>query len=350
MSTANSLELGMLALINDERAEAGLNPLRLITLLNDAAQDHSAWMLEADQFSHTGENGTSLTDRMEQSGYPFEGNSLALENIGWQSARGEEGFVDDVAQVHASLMSSPGHRANILNPNAEDIGIGIEVGTFTASSGDFEAVMVTQLFGTTDADISAWVDPGTGDAPAEVIDDQIVENEEDAPVIPDFFEAEDDTISLDDLFEYPVEADDDPESVVAEDLPEDETDPDTPSEDASNDAPGDVPIVGMPIEEAPELIAIDGVEPCAMTSLTVDISNVFEIKRDGEQITLETTEDKLVAAFMNAMDDWAFLNEVPENEEALNISDLMLEGPDDGCAFAEDMLQDDAEEMAALCA
>ncbi|MEP3698263.1 MAG: CAP domain-containing protein, partial [Marinomonas sp.] len=137
MSTANPLELGMLALINDERAAAGLEPLRLITLLNDAAETHSAWMLETNQFSHSGDAGSSPSERMEEAGYPFEGASLALENIGWQSAHGEEGFVDDVAQVHASLMNSPGHRANILNPDARDIGIGIETGTFSSASGDF---------------------------------------------------------------------------------------------------------------------------------------------------------------------------------------------------------------------
>ena len=127
MSIANTLELAMLALINDERAEAGLSPLRMITLLNQAAEDHSSWMLENDSFSHEGADDTSPSDRMAGAGYPFEGRTMALENIGWQSARGLDGHADDVAQIHASLMDSPGHRANILNPDVQDIGIGIEI-------------------------------------------------------------------------------------------------------------------------------------------------------------------------------------------------------------------------------
>ena len=95
MSIANTLELAMLALINDERAEAGLSPLRMITLLNQAAEDHSSWMLENDSFSHEGADDTSPSDRMAGAGYPFEGHTMALENIGWQSARGLDGHADD---------------------------------------------------------------------------------------------------------------------------------------------------------------------------------------------------------------------------------------------------------------
>jgi uncharacterized protein YkwD len=358
MSTANSLELGMLALINDERNDAGLEPLRMITLLNDAAETHSAWMLEADQFSHQGEDGTTPSDRMEQAGYPFEGNSLALENIGWQSARGEDGFVDDVAQVHASLMNSAGHRANILNPDAEDVGIGIEVGTFSGASGEYEAVMVTQVYGSTDADISAWIDPETGDDGADVVDDQIAEGEEDTPDIPDTTEAEDDTATPDDVVEEPTDAEDDTDPIVGDDMSEDDTD----EQDMETDEGpvGDVPVAETPgeddsvndepLDDMPEIIAIDDAPACAMTSLTVDISDVFEIKRDGDQITLETTQDKLITAFMDAFDDWAFLNELPDEESALDVSDLMIDGvSDDGGAFACETLEDDAEDIAAQC-
>ena len=351
MSTANSLELGMLALINDERAAAGLEPLRMITLLNDAAETHSAWMLEADQFSHQGENGTSPSDRMEQAGYPFEGNSLSAENIGWQSARGEEGFIDDVAQVHASLMNSAGHRANILNPNAEDVGIGIEVGTFSGTNGDFEAVMVTQVFGTTDADISAWVDPETGDDGTDVIDDLIAEGEDDTLNTPDTTEAEDDTATPDDVVEEPTDADDDTDTPIVDDMPEDDMEEPETDDAPLEDAPvAEAPTEDDPVIDMPEVVAIDDAPPCALTTLTVDISDVFEIRRDGDQITLETTQDKLMTAFMDAFDDWAFLNEMPDEESALDVSDLMLDGvEDDAVAFDCAFLEDDAQDLAAQC-
>lgn len=350
MSNANTLELGMLELINAERASAGLDPLNLITLLNDAAETHSRWMLDANQFSHSGDGGSSPFDRMDDAGYPFEGSTLSAENIGWQSLRGEEGAEDDVAQVHASLMNSPGHRANILNPNAEDVGLGIEVGTFSGANGDFEAVMVTQVFGTTDADISAWIDPETGDDDTDVIDVPVIDDVEDTPVEPDTPEAEDEPDTPDDIIAEPVDSDDDEDPIIAEDMPTEddvpEIDPDT--ETPTDDSPDTD--TESPVEDMPEVIAIDDVPGCALTTLSVDISDVFEIKRDGEQITLETTEDKLITAFMNAFDDWAFLNEAPDSDEVMDVTDLMLEGlPADDDGFTCQVLEDDAEQIAAQC-
>lgn len=350
MSTANPLELGMLALINDERAAAGLEPLQLITLLNDAAETHSAWMLETNVFSHSGDDGSSPTDRMEDAGYSFEGASLALENIGWQSARGEEGFVDDVTQVHASLMNSPGHRANILNPDAEDIGIGIETGTFSSGNGDFEAVMVTQVFGTTDADISAFVDTGVSDDDVEIVDDTIAqedEDETDTPIVPEAVDPETDG---------PVDNGDDPIVVVDDDVPvvvvDDDTPvvtEDTPEAPADDDWPEIDPEAGMP----PEVITIEDVPlDCALTTLTVDLSDVFEFNSDGEQITLETTQEQLVTAFQNAIDDWTFMMEAANENEEADISDLMIDGMSDdasdgfSCGLFE---EEDEEELALQC-
>ena len=54
MSTASTFELEMLALINEERTSRGLQPLQLETRLNESSEDHSAWMLDTDVFSHTG--------------------------------------------------------------------------------------------------------------------------------------------------------------------------------------------------------------------------------------------------------------------------------------------------------
>lgn len=147
MSQANALEQLMLELINEERASVGLDPLRFNGDLNEASEDHSDWMLDEDIFSHTGQNGSSAGDRIQQAGYELEGNWTWGENIAWQSERGAPGLADDVRNLHESLMNSPGHRANILNPNYEEIGIGIERGDFQ----NYDSVMVTQNFGTTDA-------------------------------------------------------------------------------------------------------------------------------------------------------------------------------------------------------
>ena len=160
MPKASSLERLMLDLINEERRGASLDPLILDLRLNAASEDHSEWMLERDVFSHTGEGGSTSHERMDAAGFAFEGRWASGENIAWQSERGAPGLEDDVADLHRSLMDSPGHRANILNPDFEAIGIGIEGGEFDG----FDAVMATQNFARTSAPLSPDGEAGSGGA------------------------------------------------------------------------------------------------------------------------------------------------------------------------------------------
>lgn len=147
MSEASEVELLMLALINEERTSRGLDRLTINNALNETAEDHSQWMLDNDIFNHTGVGGSNHFDRIAAGDYELEGAFRTAENIGWQSERGSEGIADDVRNIHASLMASPGHRDNILNPDFEDIGIGIERSDFRG----FDGIMITQNFGRTDA-------------------------------------------------------------------------------------------------------------------------------------------------------------------------------------------------------
>ena len=149
MSKASALEWQMLDLINAERVSRGLNPLKLELRLNDASEDHSRWMLNVDQFSHTGAGGSSPTERMRDANFDLSGSWRTAENIAWQSVRGLPGLADDVVNLHQSLMNSSGHRANILNPSLEVIGIGIERGNFKG----WDAIFVTQNFAATDAPV-----------------------------------------------------------------------------------------------------------------------------------------------------------------------------------------------------
>lgn len=149
MSVASSFERQMLDLINQERTSRGIDPLTLELRLNEASEDHSTWMDDSLVFSHTGVNGSDPGDRMRDAGFVFSGNWTWGENIAYQSERGAPVISDDVVDLHNSLMNSPGHRANILNPNFELIGIGIEEG---ANRG-FDAVYVTQNFARTSAPV-----------------------------------------------------------------------------------------------------------------------------------------------------------------------------------------------------
>ena len=149
MSVASNFERLMLDLINTERTSRGIDPLTLELRLNDASEDHSVWMDTSGNFSHTGVNNSDPGDRMRDAGFTFSGNWTWGENIAYQSERGAPGIADDVADLHQSLMNSPGHRANILNPSFDLIGIGIEVG----DGRGFDAVYVTQNFARTGASV-----------------------------------------------------------------------------------------------------------------------------------------------------------------------------------------------------
>ena len=108
-------------------------------LLNDAAADHSRWMLEANVFSHTGQGGSSAGDRIEDAGYA---NWRTWgENIAYRGG----GDVQSVAVVeghHDGLFRSAGHRRNLLNDGFTEVGLAQEYGTFNG----FDASMLTQKF------------------------------------------------------------------------------------------------------------------------------------------------------------------------------------------------------------
>jgi hypothetical protein len=146
MSQANVYEQLNLELINAERKKVGAQPLAFDSNLNTAAERHSDWMLDNDIFSHTGMNGANAGARMTQAGYKFSGSWSWGENIAWRTTSNPSGFSDEIQKLHSQLMNSSGHRANILNPNFKEIGIGFDVGSFKQYS---SVAMLTQDFAKT---------------------------------------------------------------------------------------------------------------------------------------------------------------------------------------------------------
>ncbi|MFC5286388.1 CAP domain-containing protein [Actinokineospora guangxiensis] len=109
-------ESAVLALVNTERADSGCGPVRWNADLADAARAHSVDMAEQDYFDHTSLDGRSPFDRMRAHGYDSPGG----ENI----AAGQR----TPESVMESWMTSPGHRANILNCDYTTLGVGIGKG------------------------------------------------------------------------------------------------------------------------------------------------------------------------------------------------------------------------------
>jgi uncharacterized protein YkwD len=102
----------MLQKINQARAQVGLSPLRLDPLLRDAARQHSADMYKRKYFSHKTPDGKTPYDRLHDLRFHYV---TAGENLA---------FAPDGDQAFDSLMKSPDHRANILNPDFRCVGIG----------------------------------------------------------------------------------------------------------------------------------------------------------------------------------------------------------------------------------
>ncbi|MGY2003869.1 CAP domain-containing protein [Blastococcus sp. SYSU DS1024] len=123
---APSVEAEVLALVNAQRAQAGCGPVAPDSGLAAVARAHSTGMRDRGFFDHVDPDGLDPFDRAARAGV-----SARAENI----ARGQS----DPAAVMASWMTSPGHRANILNCGLTRLGVGVATG----SGGPWW----TQLFG-----------------------------------------------------------------------------------------------------------------------------------------------------------------------------------------------------------
>jgi len=101
-------------LTNIERVNHGVPPLIWDYGLADAARDHSDDMARHNYISHTGSDGSDVGERLDRAGISHRGWS---ENL--------TGGTTTPEITVAGLMGSPGHRANILNPETTHLGVGL---------------------------------------------------------------------------------------------------------------------------------------------------------------------------------------------------------------------------------
>ena len=109
----SAAEKQLFDLVNSEREKAGLSKFEWNDRLSRAALEHSRLMEEHQNLSHQFAGEPGLQERLGATGARF--NSVA-ENVA---------EAPEVAVAHRGLMHSPGHRANILNPAYNAIGISI---------------------------------------------------------------------------------------------------------------------------------------------------------------------------------------------------------------------------------
>lgn len=103
----------VLKLVNSERAKQGLSALTLSTELSSIATTKAKDMAVNNYFSHTSPTYGSPFEMLQKFGVSYKS---AGENI----AAGQS-TAEDVMQ---SWMNSSGHRANILNANYKELGVG----------------------------------------------------------------------------------------------------------------------------------------------------------------------------------------------------------------------------------
>ncbi|MEA4815721.1 MAG: CAP domain-containing protein [Lachnospiraceae bacterium] len=102
----------VVAIVNQERKAAGLSTLSVDSKVTAAAEIRAKEMVQL--FSHTRPDGTSCFTALDEAGASYSG---AGENIAMGQKTAEK--------VMDSWMNSAGHKANILNANFKNIGVGV---------------------------------------------------------------------------------------------------------------------------------------------------------------------------------------------------------------------------------
>lgn len=113
--TTTNFEAEVTRLVNVERSKQGLKPLTVNWELQRIAEYKVKDMTDKNYFSHTSPTYGSPFDMMKSFGIKY---STAGENI----AKGQR----TPQEVMTAWMNSSGHRANILNANYTQIGVGYD--------------------------------------------------------------------------------------------------------------------------------------------------------------------------------------------------------------------------------
>jgi uncharacterized protein YkwD len=129
-TTQTRAEQSLLAAVNDVRGAHNLRALQVDPHLVEAARAHSTTLLRSNVFEHG-----SFAERLAL--YGARGPAFG-ENLAWGTGR-----LASARSIVNAWMASPGHRANLLRPGWNRIGIGALSGRFLGHRG---AVVVTADF------------------------------------------------------------------------------------------------------------------------------------------------------------------------------------------------------------
>lgn len=122
----------LITLTNQERSKNNISTLQENSLLDQAASLKAEHMLKNGYFAHnapTGETSWYWFDKVNYN-YHYAGENLAISYY-------------NPKELMNDWMNSPTHRANILNPNFQDIGMAVVYGNYRGG----DTIIIVQMFG-----------------------------------------------------------------------------------------------------------------------------------------------------------------------------------------------------------
>ncbi len=134
----------LIKLTNQGREALGFSPLTENSQLDKAASLKAQDMIAQDYFAHQSPEGKLPWYWIKSANYDYQyaGENLAI------------GFLDS-EEVYQAWNNSPSHKANLFNPNYQDIGITVLKGDFQGN----ETYVVVQLFGAPKAKLTPKEQP-----------------------------------------------------------------------------------------------------------------------------------------------------------------------------------------------
>lgn len=113
-------------LLNQERTERKLQPLRMDATLSQIAQAYSRQMRDLNFFAHTSPIGGSFADRINSNPDIDNHYRVAAENLAGNPVAGIGPIYE---YMYDDAVEACGHRDNILGPNLQLVGIGLVFGS-----------------------------------------------------------------------------------------------------------------------------------------------------------------------------------------------------------------------------
>lgn len=141
-ATAYDAAMALMCDMNEMRAENGLRPLSWDWRLWFGAQNHASDMAARHYFAHVSPEGRGLFERIQPTGYiPAEPTWTLSENLGFGT-----NVLSTPQAIVRGWMNSPPHRENLLDPEVDNVGIGMAFGSI--DDGGRSGIIYVVDFGT----------------------------------------------------------------------------------------------------------------------------------------------------------------------------------------------------------